>query len=133
MASVSAFVAIGQSHPNDVGFAPSWTAELWEGDRATWVLRPVDPKKRLRRWKPDSPDAIFDSFLEVLASVYRGPLDDPKNPSGITLVVVPLEGSSLLRFTRRFKVLKSFDVHLGSITWSRTWSSWSSSWSTKSR
>lgn len=129
MASVSAFVALGSTHPNDNGFSPEWVAELWEGDRASWVFRPSDAEKRVKRYKPESPDEIFDAFQKGLGTIYRGELSDSKKPSGITLVVVILDGSSLTRSIRKFKALKSFDVQLAPVSWSRTWSHWTGDWS----
>lgn len=128
MASVSAIVSIGHSHPNDNGFAPSLTAELWEGDRATWVLRPTEEGKRIRRVRPESPNLIFDSLLEVLQRMYRGPLDDPKAPSGLTVVVTVLHGSTLSRSLKRFRMLKGVDVHLAPVSWDRTWNQWTGKW-----
>jgi hypothetical protein len=129
MASVSAFVALGSTHPNDNGFSPEWVAELWEGDRATWVFRPTEAGKRVKRYKPESPDEIFDAFDKGLRTIYRGVLDDSKKPSGLTLVVVVLDGSSLARSLRKFKGLKSCDVQLAPVSWSRTWSQWTADWS----
>ena len=131
MASVSAIVSIGNSHPNDNGFSPSWVAELWEGDRATWVLRPTEEGKRIRRVRPESPDLIFDSLLEVLQRMHKTPLDDPKAPTGITMVVTVLHGSTLSRSLRRFKALKGVDVHLAPVSWDRTWSQWTGQWDTR--
>jgi hypothetical protein len=129
MASVSAFVTIGSTHPNDNGFSPDWVAELWEGDRATWVFRPTDTDKRVKRYKPESPDEIFDAFRKGLKTIYRGELEDAKKPSGMTLVVVILDGSTLGRSVRKFKALKSCDIQLAPVSWSRTWSQWTSGWS----
>jgi len=129
MASVSAFVSIGSTHQNDNGFSPEWVAELWEGDRATWVFRPMDAEKRVKRYKPESPDEIFDAFRKGLKAIYRGELEDSKKPSGMTLVVVILDGSTLGRSVRKFKSLKSCDVQLAPVSWSRTWSQWIGGWS----
>jgi len=131
MASVSAMVSIGHSHPNDNGFSPSWTAELWEGDRATWVLRPIAEGKRVRRVRPESPDLIFDSLLDLLQRMYKVPLDDPKAPTGITMLVTVLHGSTLSPSLRRFKALKGLDVHLAPVSWDRTWSRWTGKWDTR--
>lgn len=131
MASVSAIVSIGYSHPNDNGFSPSWSAELWEGDRATWVFRPAEEGKRARRVRPESPDLIFDSFLETITRLHKGPIDDPKQPSGLALVVTVLHGSTLARFMRRFRALKGVDVHLAPVSWDRTWSQWTGKWDTR--
>ena len=130
MASVSAFVSMGSSHPNDVGFSPEWVCELWEGDRAKWVLRSVRTTKRPRSFSPQSPAMIFDSLKDAIVAAYPGSLDESDVPSGISLVVVCLEGSSFKKFLPRLRKLGRFDIHEASVSWSRTYSDWSGEWTT---
>lgn len=128
MASVSAFVSMGSTHPNDNGFSPEWVCELWEGDSAKWVLRSVRSAKRPRSFSPESPAKILDSLKDAIGAVYLGSLDKSDEPTGIALIVVCLEGSSLIRFLPRIRKFDRFDVHEAPVSWSRTYSGWSGEW-----
>lgn len=128
MASVSAFIIIGSPHQNDNGIGPHLVAELWEGDRAVWALRSFDGSVVPRNAHPEAPELIFDSFVDMISDVYPGPHDDPAVPQNVSMVVTMLEGSTLFRQVDRFKALRSFDVHLAPVAWSRTWSAWNNEW-----
>ena len=130
MASVSAFVSMGSTHPNDNGFSPEWICELWEGDRAKWVLRSVRTTKRPRSFSPEAPAKILDSLKDAIASAYPGSLEKSDVPLGISLVIVTLEDSSLKKFMPRLRKLGRFDIHEASVSWSRTFSGWSGDWTT---
>ena len=128
MASVSAFVSIGSSHPNENGFSPEWIVELWEGDRAVWVLRSFDGVKKPKKFKPASPARIYDSFVEVLEHLYPGSTKTRNSSTTIALAVVILEDSTFLKSARKCRTLKNFDVHMAPVSWSRTWSMWKNKW-----
>jgi len=128
MASVSAVVLIGSSHQNDNGFSPDWIAELWEGDRATWVFRPQTGNRRVRRFHPASTAKIFDAFRSALVRIIGTPVDDAEEPRQLTLVVVILDKSSLKASLAKFKALKGLDVHLAPTAWSRVWDGWRGEW-----
>ena len=59
MASVTAFIIIGDPHPNDNGISPEWLIELWEGSRATLKLKSLTGSKRSRVIQVATPKAIF--------------------------------------------------------------------------
>jgi hypothetical protein len=92
MASVSSLVLLGPSHQNVNGFSPDWTAELWEGDRAKWILRSQKPGKRPKSFNPKSPPKIFDSLVELIETAYPRSTEEANEPNGITLLVVCLGG-----------------------------------------
>jgi hypothetical protein len=133
MASVSAFVSMGPTHPNDIGFSPEWICELWEGDRAKWVLRSVRTTKRPKSFSPDAPAKIFESLKDAISTAYPGSLEKSDSPKGISIVIVCLEGSSLRKFLPRLRKLGSFDIHEAPVSWSRTYSGWSGDWTTSSK
>ena len=130
MASVSAFILMGSSHPNDIGFTPEWVCELWEGDRARWVLRSVRTSKRPRSFSPDASKEIFDSLKDAIVAAYPGSLEKSDAPTGVSLVIVCLEGSSLRKFLPHLRKLRRFDIHEAPVSWSRTYSRWSGDWIT---
>ena len=130
MASVSAFVSMGPSHPNDNGFSPEWVCELWEGSRATWMLRSAGATKSDRSFSPDAPAKILDSLKDAIASAYPGSLEKSDVPTGISLVIVCLEGSSLSEFLPSLRSFDQFDIHEAPVSWSRTYSRWSGDWIT---
>ena len=121
---------MGLTDPNDNGFSPEWVCELWEGDRAKWVLRSVRSTKRPRSFSPDAPAKIFDSLKDAIGSAYPGSLDKSDVPLGISLVIVTLEDSSLKKFMPRLRKLGRFDIHEAPVSWSRTYSGWSGDWTT---
>ena len=131
MASVSALVLLGPSHQNDNGFSPEWTAELWEGDRAKWILRSQKPGKRQKSFNPKSPPKIFDSLVELIDTAYPGATEEGDEPNGITLLVICLGGSSLVGHLPRIRGLKQFDIQFAPVSWSRTFDSWGGRWQVK--
>lgn len=124
MASVSAFLILGKTHPNDNGFSPEWVAELWEGDRAKWILRSRDASKRARSFSPSTPSKIFDSLLKVIEVAYPGALKQPSESNGLSLVVVCLDGSSLRKLLPRIRRIPKFDIHEAPVSWARTFDTW---------
>lgn len=130
MASVSAFVLMGPSHPNDTGLSPEWICELWEGDRAKWVLKSMRSNRRNRIFSPSTPGKILESLESAIDSAYPGSLKDLEDPIGVSLVVVCLDGSSLAKSLPRLRKLKRFDVHQAPVSWYRTFNHWSGKWTT---
>jgi len=51
MASVTAFIILGDPHPNDNGISPEWLIELWEGNKATLQLKPINSKPPIKTIK----------------------------------------------------------------------------------
>ena len=122
---------MGATHQNDNGFSPEWVCELWEGDRARWTLRSVRTSKRARSFSPQAPAKILESLKDAISAAYPGSLEKSDEPTGISLVIVCLEGSSLTRFLPRMrKQFDRFDLHEASVSWSRTYSHWSETWTT---
>jgi hypothetical protein len=132
MSSVTAFITMGSTHPNDNGFSPEWVCELWEGDRAKWRLRSVQTTKRPRSFFPSAPAKILDSLKEAIGVAYPGSLQKSEVPTGISIVIVSLEGSSLKKFLPRIRKLSRFDIHEAPVSWSRTYSEWSGRWTASS-
>lgn len=130
MASVSAFVLMGPSHPNDTGLSPEWICELWEGDRPKWVLRSLRPNRRNRTFSPRAPGRILDSLQAAIGSAYPESLNDIDEPIGVSLVVVCLDGSSLAKSLPRLRKLERFDVHEAPVSWYRNFDRWSGKWKT---
>ena len=76
MASVTAFIIIGDPHPNDNGISPEWLIELWEGSRATLKLKSLTGSKRSRVIQVATPKAIFKNIFkknrhESKSNVYK--------------------------------------------------------------
>jgi hypothetical protein len=103
-------------------------AELWEGDDAVWALRSFDGSLKPRSVRSEAPELVFDAFVELIRDLYPVPHDDPASPQGVSMVVTMLKRSTLLTHADRFKELRSFDVHLAPVAWSRTWSAWNNEW-----
>lgn len=128
MASVSGFVVIGTPHQNENGISPDWIAELWEGDRAKWILRPLKGRGRARGFSPESPAKIGQSLLEILELLAPGSTNSKGDPIDMSLIVVAMEQSSLLKTIPRLRKLRRIDVHIASVSDSRVYSTWSGDW-----
>ena len=119
---------VGSPHQNDTSISPDFLVELWEGSRATWVLRRLEDGKILTRKSPESPDLIGQALLEVLNSVMPATTDDVDQLVDMAVVAVPLPGSSLFSHLHLLRDLRVCDVHIMQPTFSRTYSAWSGQW-----
>lgn len=128
MASVTGVVLVGSPHQNDTSISPDFLLELWEGSRATWVLRRLEDGKILTRKSPDSPDLIGEALLEVLNSVMPASTDHVDRIVDMAVIAVPLPGSSLLNHVHLLRDLRVCDVHIMEPVFSRTYSAWSGQW-----
>jgi hypothetical protein len=128
MASVTAFIILGDPHPNDNGISPEWLIELWEGNKATLQLKPINSKKRSRIFRIESPKDIFATVRKILEHVYPDSTKRTKSPYGKSLVVTCLNGSSLESQITKFAQLSRLDIHIAKVETSRTFSQWSNDW-----
>ncbi len=126
MGIATALVVIGDLHPNDTGISPLLIVELWEGIRATWLVRSIGDDSFTHRVDPKKPDDIFDGLIEAIkvASPVAGGIVKPGMPSGISLAVTIFENSSLLRDLKRFEEFIDCDVTVFQTTYSRTFNQW---------
>ena len=136
MGIATALVVIGGSHPNDTGISPHIIVELWEGSRATWLVRSIGDDSFTHRVDPESPEDIFDGLIEAIkaASPMAGGMVKPGMPAGISIAVTIFENSSLLLDVERFKEFTDCDVTVFQTTYSRTFNQWAptgtSQWNT---
>ena len=136
MGIATALVVIGGSHPNDTGISPHIIIELWEGSRATWMVRSIGDDSFTHRVDPKKPEDIFDGLIKAInaASPVAGGIAKRGMPSGISLAVTIFENSSLLRDIKRFKEFVDCDVTVFQTTYSRTFNQWAppgtSQWNT---
>lgn len=128
MASVTAFIIIGDPHPNDNGISPEWLIELWEGSRATLKLKSLTGSKRSRVVQVATPKAIFKNIKNILETVYPDSTKKSSEPYFKSLVITCLKGSSLEIDLDKFIQLTRFDTHISTKIRSRTYSRWSSTW-----
>ena len=128
MASVTAFVIIGTPHPNESSIHPDTIVELWEGSRATWVVRRVENGSVIRRVHPKEPAAIGRSLLETLQSMTHQSDLHGNKVVDMSIVVAPLPGSSVLAHLDLLRGITACDVHILDSIFSRTFSSWTGQW-----
>ena len=128
MASVTAFIIIGDPHPNDNGISPEWLIELWEGSRATLKLKSLTGSKRSRVIQVATPKAIFKNIKNILETIYPDSTKKSLEPYLKSLVITCLKGSSLEIDIDKFNQLARFDTHISTRIKSRTYSRWSSNW-----
>lgn len=151
MATFTASIVAGSSHPNDGGIHPRTIAWLSENDRPAWVLERKSDDQRT--WIPTVEDMLEDGLLLVLAHGLKLPelraelpsslnetyaelydVDEAvrkqlyeacrKLPNCTKVVVTVLSGSTILR---QLPVLDSynFDVEVCTPAFVRAFSRWS--------
>lgn len=128
MASVTAYLTVGTPNPNEHSIYPDTVVELWEGSRATWVVRSIKNGRIVRRVYPKSPEMIGIDLVRILDSLVPRPLESAEGPFKMSIVAAPLPQSSLLLHLDLLKDVRACDVHILEPVYSRTYSSWSACW-----
>lgn len=133
MASITAFVIVGSPHPNDSSVTPDTMIELWEGSRATWVVRRLQDGMILRRLYPDSPNEIGNALIEILSSMTPDKRLGGSQIVDMSVVVAPLPGSSMNLHLGALTDVSVCDVHILETVFSRTMSAWTGEWTVHDR
>jgi hypothetical protein len=95
MASISAYVVIGQSHPNEIGLVNTkYILELWEGDKATWNIRDV-ARNDETSVNCVSPSEITQVLLRFISESQQNSLAHSNFQPRPSILIVPLTNSSL--------------------------------------
>ena len=95
MASISACVVIGQSHPNEIGLVNTkYILELWEGDKATWNIRDV-ARNEETSVNCVSPSEIIQVLLRFISESQQNNLAHSNFQPRPSILIVPLTNSSL--------------------------------------
>lgn len=122
MATVTATVLIGSTHPNDVGVNAQLVVKLWEGDGPSWIAHSLDDTTFERRVRPESPDDIAADGCTLIKQLVREFGCD-------AVMVCALPGSTINRQLEVFGAeLRDVDLHLLSAVGSRTYSRWNDEW-----
>ena len=122
MASVTATIMVGGSHPYEPAFDPRFVLELWEGSRATWVVRNVADGKVVKRIEPEMPAFIAGAAVLFLSEHIAEIGEDT------TVVVSPLADSTLMGQVHIFEKLVDCDLHILQPVYSRVRSAWGEGW-----
>ena len=128
MASVTAFVLIGSPHPFDTAVNPNTMIELWEGSRATWVVRNLSNGSIEKRVSPDSPSLIAQSLIEILENLAPGVTKQDGKAIDMSIVLAPLPGAAINDVSKALRGINAADVHILDCVYSRSLSPWSGEW-----
>ena len=119
MSIATAFVLVGTPHPNDNGINPEWMIELWEGNVARWAARHLAGSGANLVSDAADPDDIGPALVRFISQLTSGRSDR------FSVVVSPLENSSLKRQIHFLRNLHGCDLHVLTPTYSKTFSHWS--------
>ena len=72
MATATAFITAGGSHPNDGGITPVSTLTLWENSRPGWRCDHLVDERPSTVWVPHTPETVLADGLLLLAAVGIG-------------------------------------------------------------
>ena len=119
MACVTCTVLVGVPHQNDNGIQPELLIELWEGSRATWIIRDLTRRDPDNLIEPEKPEFIARDLVNYLDMRVQ---DKSERQS---IIISPLEGSSVIRQLTSFQKLRDCDLHVMHVEYSRVFSEWS--------
>ncbi len=127
MASISAYVLIGQSHSNETGHADTqYILELWEGDKAAWISRDV-ARNEETRIPCGAPSEIHSVLISSISEIHYKTFNDPHLPLRMSVLIVPLPNSSLeMNTSELLEELSDIDVdyHWFNTTHSKVMNAW---------
>jgi hypothetical protein len=69
MATLTAQILVGQSHPNHGGIIPTHQLFLSENSRPAWLLNEIDSGKTIARWIPTLEHMLEDGIVMILRHV----------------------------------------------------------------
>jgi hypothetical protein len=118
MACVTCTVLVGAPHQNDNGIQPELLIELWEGSRATWIIRDLTRANTDKLIEPERPEFIAGDLIDYLGKRVQAVSDRQ------SIIISPLEGSSVLRQLASFEKLSDYDLHVMHVEYSRVFSEW---------
>ncbi len=127
MASISAYVLIGQSDSNEIGHVDTqYILELWEGDKAAWISRDV-ARNEETRIPCGAPSEIHSVLMSSISEVQRRTFNNPHLPLRMSVLIVPLPNSSLeMNASELLEELSDIDVdyHWFNTTHSKVMNAW---------
>ena len=122
MASVTAFIMVGTAHPNQIALYPEFTLELWEGSHATWVIRDQNSGQITARLEPEMPAYIAGAAIAYLSDAIS------RTPEMLSVVVAPMDNSSLLGQVHLFQNLEGCDLNVLSPIFTKVRDAWNDQW-----
>jgi hypothetical protein len=129
MASISAYVLIGQSHSNENGHVDTqYILELWEGDKAAWISRDI-ARNEETRIPCGAPSEIHSVLISSISEIQRRTFNNPQLPLRMSVVIVPLLNSSLeMSANQLLEELSDVDIdyHWFNTTHSKVTNTWNS-------
>jgi hypothetical protein len=129
MASISAYVLIGQSHSNEIGHVDTqYILELWEGDKAAWISRDV-ARNEETRIPCGAPSEINSVLITSISEIHCKTFNNSHLPLRMSVLIVPLPNSSLEMDTNQLLSQLSdidIDCHWFNATHSKVINAWNS-------